>query len=154
MTWGNKFRRMVTWVRLRERTTGREFYFWNTHFDHQVEEARQKAATLIRDRLAKLDPTVPLVVVGDFNCLAGKSRAYDILTQEVGLVDTWTLAPRRGNEDLNTFNDFKPARHESERIDWILVRPPVSASQAGIVDYDETKPFPSDHFPVTATIRF
>lgn len=154
ITWGHTYLRMVTWVRFRDRASGREFYFWNTHFDHHVEEARQKAAALIRDRLALLDPSVPLVLVGDFNCLAGRSRAYDILTQEAGLADTWKLAPRRQNEDLNSFNDFKPGQHQHERIDWILVRQPATVTQTGMVSYDETKPFPSDHFPVTATIRF
>jgi hypothetical protein len=42
ITWGHTYRRMVTWVRFRDRATGREFEFWNTHFDHQVEEARQR----------------------------------------------------------------------------------------------------------------
>ena len=154
ITWGHQFRRMVTWVRFRERTTGREFYFWNTHFDHEVETARQKSAALIRDRIVALDPTVPLVLVGDFNCLAGRSRAYDILTGEAGLSDTWQLAPQRQNEDLNSFNGFKPGRHDGERIDWILARPPVTVKQAAIVSYDETGPYPSDHYPVTATVRF
>ena len=154
ITWGHTYRRMVTWVRLREKNSGKEFYFWNTHFDHQVEEARQKAAALIRDRLAKLDPAVPLIVVGDFNCLAGRSRAYDILTQEAGLADTWKLAPRRENEELNSFNDFKPGRYHGERIDWILARRPVTVSAAAVVSYDDASPYPSDHYPVTATIRF
>jgi len=154
ITWGHTYRRMVTWVRFREKTTGREFYFWNTHFDHQVETARQKSADLIRDRLAKLDPGTPLILAGDFNCPAGNSRAYDILTQEAGLSDTWKLAASRTNENLNSFNDFKPGLHQGERIDWILVRQPASVSQAAVVSYDESKPFPSDHFPVTATVKF
>ena len=154
ITWGHTYRRMVTWVRFRERATGREFYFWNTHFDHQVEEARQKSATLIRDRLAKPEPGVPLLLVGDFNCAAGGSRAYTILTEEAGLVDTWKVAAKRQNQDLNSFNDFKPAAHLSERIDWILARNPAEVSQAAIVSYDEAEPYPSDHFPVTATVRF
>jgi len=154
MTWGNKFRRMVTWVRFRERATGRVFEFWNTHFDHQVEEARQKSAALLRERIAKTDPALPLLLVGDFNCTAGRSRAYDILTQEAGLADTWVIADRRQNEDLNSFNDFQPARHEGDRIDWILARRPVTVPEAAVVAYPESAPFPSDHFPVTALVRF
>lgn len=154
MTWGNKYRRMVTWVRFRERATGRLFEFWNTHFDHQVEEARQKSAALIRDRLAQVDPALPLLLVGDFNCTAGRSPAYDLLTREAGLADTWVLAGRRGNETMNTFNNFQPARHESDRIDWILARPPVAVSESAIVGYPAATPFPSDHFPVTAIVRF
>ncbi len=154
ITWDHPYRRMVTWVRLRERASGREFYFWNTHFDHQVEIARQKSAALIRDRLAKIDSTIPLILAGDFNCIAGNSRAYEILTREAGLSDTWRLAPQRTNEDLNSFNDFKPGLHQGERIDWILIRQPASVSRAAVVSYDETQPYPSDHFPVTATVQF
>ncbi|HVZ65171.1 MAG TPA: endonuclease/exonuclease/phosphatase family protein [Lacunisphaera sp.] len=154
MTWGNHYRRMVTWVRFRDRQSGREFYFWNTHFDHQVELARQKSAELIVRRLAELDPAVPLILAGDFNSTAGSSRAYEILTREGGLADTWKLAVRRRNEDLDSFNDFKPAKHAGERIDWILVRPPASVDTAAVVDYEGLPTFPSDHFPVTATVRF
>jgi endonuclease/exonuclease/phosphatase family metal-dependent hydrolase len=61
ITWGPKFRRMLTWVRLRDRKTGRQFEVWNTHFDHEVEEARQKSAALLRDRLAQVDLSMPVV---------------------------------------------------------------------------------------------
>lgn len=154
MTWGNHYRRMVTWVRFRDRQSGREFYFWNTHFDHQVELARVKSAELIVRRLAGLDPALPFVLAGDFNSTAGSSRAYEILTHDGGLVDTWKLAAHRRNEDLDSFNDFKPGKHGGERIDWILVRPPASVEAAAVVDYDGLPSFPSDHFPVTATVRF
>ena len=50
-TWGNGVRRMVTWAKFRDRTTGREFYFWNTHLDHEVQFAREKSAELIRQRI-------------------------------------------------------------------------------------------------------
>ena len=154
MTWGNKYRRMVTWVRLRDRATGREFEVWNTHFDHQVEEARRKSAALIRDRIAKVDPAIPLILTGDFNCPAGDSVAYTILTKEAGLTDTWSAAASRTNEDLNSFNDFKAPMHNGVRIDWILARNPSVVTAAAVVDYDGLPRFPSDHFPVTATVRF
>jgi endonuclease/exonuclease/phosphatase family metal-dependent hydrolase len=51
-TWGNKNRRMVTWVRFRDRATRREFYLFNTHFDHEQELARTKSAELVRERVA------------------------------------------------------------------------------------------------------
>lgn len=154
ITWGHRFRRMATWVRLRERATGREFVVWNTHFDHEVEEARQKAAALLRDRIAKVDPRVPLLLVGDFNCLASNSRAHEILTKEAGLTDTWDAAPERANAGLNTFNNFEPPKRDGERIDWILARRPAAVEAAGIVSYEGLAQFPSDHFPVTATVRF
>ncbi|HEY5552691.1 MAG TPA: endonuclease/exonuclease/phosphatase family protein [Opitutaceae bacterium] len=154
ITWGPRFRRMATWVRLRDRVTAREFEVWNTHFDHEVEEARQKSAALIRDRVALVDASVPVVLMGDFNCAGGASVAYEILTTGAGLTDTWTAAPNRRNETLNTYNGFEPAKHDGERIDWILARRPDSVESAAIVDYEGQPQFPSDHFPVTATVRF
>lgn len=41
-TWGNKTRRMATWVKFHDRQIDKPFYFFNTHFDNQVEVARQK----------------------------------------------------------------------------------------------------------------
>lgn len=154
ITWGHKYRRMATWVRLRDRASGREFEIWNTHFDHEVEPARQRSAALLRDHLAKVDATIPVVLMGDFNCAAGASPAYDILTREAGLTDTWDAAPQRANAGLSTFNNFEAPKHEGERIDWILARQPIAVEAAGIVDYEGLSQFPSDHFPMTATVRF
>jgi endonuclease/exonuclease/phosphatase family metal-dependent hydrolase len=154
ISWGNHIRRMATWVRFRDKATGREFEFWNTHFDHEVEAARQKSAALLRERISQTNPALPLLLVGDFNCLGGNSPAYDLLSRDAGLTDTWTAAPTRKNADMNSFNDFKPARHAGERIDWILARAPAEVTAAAVVDYEGLAQFPSDHFPVTATVRF
>lgn len=153
ITWGPHYRRMVTWVRLRERSSGREFYVWNTHFDHEVEIARQKAAELIRTRIEKLEPNLPLILLGDFNCAAGHSVAYETLTKTAQLADTWTLAAERENEALNSFHDYKPALAEHTRIDWILARPPVTVKRAAIVTFHEGAQYPSDHFPVEADLQ-
>ncbi len=153
-SWGNNLPRMVTWVRFRDRSSGRVFEFWNTHFDHQSEPARQRSAVLLRERIAAVDPALPVVLVGDFNALAGNSQAYATLTEGSGLADTWTLAKTRRNEDMNTFNSFAEGKREGKRIDWILARPPVQVDESAIViDAENGRP-PSDHYPVTATLRF
>ena len=66
-SWGNTVRRMVTWVRFKDRVTGREFYFWNTHFDHQVQPAREKSAVLLNERIAKVKAGLPLILLGGIN---------------------------------------------------------------------------------------
>jgi endonuclease/exonuclease/phosphatase family metal-dependent hydrolase len=113
--------------------------------DHEVETASE-GGRAIRDRLASTDRSVPLVLTGDFNCAAGNSRAFEILTGEAGLADTWALASTRVNEGLNTFNGFQPAR-EGVRIDWVLLRGKAGVSRAEIVTIRE-RLNPSDHFPV------
>ena len=87
-TWGHSNRRMVTWVRFKVKKSGAEFYFVNTHFDHQVQLAREKAAELLLARVKKLQPELPLIVTGDFNAKGGANKAYETLTAESWLTDT------------------------------------------------------------------
>jgi endonuclease/exonuclease/phosphatase family metal-dependent hydrolase len=119
-----------------------------------VETAREKAAALIRDRIAALGPTVPVLLTGDFNCAAGASRAYEILTRDAGLTDTWTMTAKRMNEGLNTFHNYEPPLRDGVRIDWILARGVTTVDNVGIDDFHQGIQFPSDHFPVVADVRF
>ena len=152
-TWGNGVRRMVTWVRFRDRNTGREFYFWNTHLDHEVPLAREKAAELIRRRIAALPADIPLFLVGDFNAVATANRAYDILAKESGLTDTWFAARERRNEHVNSFTGFGPLRHEGQRIDWILARGAMEVRATEAVTFRPGDQWPSDHLPIVAWVR-
>ena len=152
-TWGNSNRRMVTWVRFRDRETGQEFYFWNTHLDHQIQLAREKAAALIQERVEALKSRLPTLLVGDFNAEAGANKAYDILVGEGGFTDLWKAAAERLNEGINTFHNFAGPKPGGVRIDWILGRGVATVSAAEIVTFSEGDQFPSDHFPVVAWIK-
>lgn len=153
-TWGNENRRMVTAVKFRDLQTRRIFNFWDTHFDHQVQLAREKSAALIRKRISALPSSVPLLLVGDFNAVAGQNRAYHALVDDGFLVDTWKLAKQRGGEDVDTFNGFKGIVREGHRIDWILARGEIVVDREEIVTFSKEGQFPSDHFPLVAKLRF
>jgi len=152
-TWGNSNRRMVTWIKFRDRQTKQEFYFFNTHFDHQIQPAREKSAALVRKRIAELDPKLPLLLVGDFNAAAEKNKAYEILTQDDFLMDAWKTARERKGEGIATFNGFRNIQTNGTRIDWILSRGDVTADKIEIVTFQREGQFPSDHFPVVARLR-
>ncbi|KAB2660426.1 MAG: endonuclease/exonuclease/phosphatase family protein [Verrucomicrobia bacterium] len=149
-TWGNTNRRMVTWVRFQDRRTRREFHVWNTHLDHQVQGAREKAALLIRERIAKIREELPLFLLGDFNAQAAGNPAYDILVKEGGLTDTWFAAKERRNEDVDSFNNFGPVARQGRRIDWILARARAEIRATEIVTFRQGGQWPSDHCPVAA----
>ena len=153
-TWGNSNRRMVTWVKFRDRQTKQEFFFFNTHFDHQIQAAREKSAELVRQRITALDTKLPVLLVGDFNAAAGKNKSYEILTQDKFFTDTWQTARERKGEGVGTFNNFKAIPNDGGRIDWILARGDVTAEKIEIVTFQRDGQFPSDHFPVVAQLRF
>ena len=152
-TWGPTLPRMVTWVKFRDRQTKREFIFVNTHFDHQVQTAREKSAQLIRERVAAFDAKLPVLLVGDFNAAAGSNKAYQILTDDKFFTDTWTTARERVNEGIGTFNAFRGIQKDGGHIDWILSRGDVAADRIEIVTFSRDGQFPSDHCPVVAKLR-
>ncbi len=152
-TWGPKLARMVTWVRFRDRQTKQEFIFVNTHFDHQVQEAREKSAQLVRERIATFNAKLPVLLVGDFNAAAGRNKAYTMLTEDKFFTDTWPNARERVNEGIGTFNEFKAVQKDGARIDWILCRGEVTAERIEIVTFSREGQFPSDHCPLIARLR-
>jgi endonuclease/exonuclease/phosphatase family metal-dependent hydrolase len=152
-TWGHSNRRMVTWVRFKNNATGNQFYLINTHFDHQVQAAREKSAELLLARLKKLDQSHPIIVTGDFNAKAGANKAYDILLTDGWLSDTWNTAKEKRGEIVATFNNFERIRPGDNRIDWILTRNTDVPASIQILTCSKDGQFPSDHFPILTEIH-
>lgn len=152
-TWGNEVVRMVTWVRFRDRRTGREFVHLNTHFDHESEPSRQASAALVRDTVAGFDAGLPVVVTGDFNSPAGESESYRVLVTDGGLVDAWTAAAEQLTPAWGTFPNYGEPVAGGERIDWVLTTPDVTVKAAAINPFRRGGRYPSDHLPVQALVR-
>ena len=152
-TWSNRNRRMVTWVKFRDRTAGNEFFLFNTHFDHEIQVAREKSAQLVRERIAGLNTKLPVLLIGDFNAAAQTNKAYHILTGDQFMTDTWLSAMERTGEGVATFNDFKTIQRHGVRIDWVLTRGDVQVETAEIPTFSKNGQFPSDHFPVVTRLR-
>ncbi|WP_406369757.1 endonuclease/exonuclease/phosphatase family protein [Streptomyces sp. NBC_00647] len=150
-TWGNTLPRIATWVRFRDlRDGGREFHVLNTHLDHAKQYARTRGASLIAERIAQFDASLPCLVTGDFNAAAHGNAAYDILLG-AGLADTWDTAAERSRL-YATFHGYRPLTPDGERIDWILATPGVTVHRASISTFSRNGQFPSDHLPVQASL--
>ncbi len=152
-TWGHTCHRMVTWVRFRDCTNGLEFSFWNTHFDHESQPAREKAAELVLQRVKALDAPYPVILVGDFNA-ARRNKSYDILTAPGAFTDSWFAAEHRSGEDFSTFHGYRPPVAGGAHIDWILTRGAVTTRETHLVTFQQNGQYPSDHFPIVATLEF
>lgn len=152
-TWAGCCPRMVTWIRFLDTSTGRQFYVVNTHLEAFSADARAKSADLILERMKRLDPSLPVLVTGDFN-EAAKSGAtvYDKLVTNGPFVDTWETAEARGPL-YATFHGYRPLTPNGTRIDWILSSPGVRTRSSVINTYSERGRFPSDHLPVQAVVE-
>ncbi|MCA9086062.1 MAG: endonuclease/exonuclease/phosphatase family protein [Planctomycetaceae bacterium] len=150
-SWDSSLPRIATWVQLRDRTTGQELLFLNTHFDHKGRQARLEAARLIREFIDQQPAELPVIVTGDFNC-AVDSEPYQELTSSPRLSDSFLRKNSSSLPNVGTFNGFQGTTSGS-RIDWILTSKDWSVTAAEIVRTSYDGLFPSDHFPVTATLR-
>lgn len=157
-SWGNRYLRICTWARLRHLSTGRSFYVYNTHFDHQSQNARLNSAKLIAERISKRDEPSPIILTGDFNAdednpvilyLKGENADPE---RSIKLVDTF----RKIHPDetmVGTGGGFE-GRKDGKKIDYVFVQSETIVKNATIVRTQRAGRFPSDHSPVTATIRF
>jgi len=151
--WDAAHPRLVTWLRVRDRRTGVAFVAANTHFDHQGDRARERAAALARERLDDVAGDDPVLLTGDLNCppdalpvsiLTGSEGPGRRLVEAEG-ASTW---PRHG--PAATFDRF--AGDPDRRIDHVLVSPGVTVHQFGVLDDRQDGQLPSDHRPVLAEV--
>ncbi|MEW6701534.1 MAG: endonuclease/exonuclease/phosphatase family protein, partial [Bacteroidota bacterium] len=63
-SWGNNITRIATWVRLHDRLSGKTFYVFNVHFDHESQTSRQKSAELLVKKIS--EKSLPIILTGDF----------------------------------------------------------------------------------------
>lgn len=150
VSWDHDLPRLASLVRYRRLADGREFVLLATHFDHRSELARVRSAHQLVDRVAALEPGLPVLVMGDFNA-DEESEPYAILT--AGLRDSWLVADRPGPR-LGTFNNYGDPDPGGRRIDWILVNDAVHVDAARTVEATAGGRHPSDHLPIEAVVSF
>lgn len=158
MGWDAACSRIVTWARFLDKKTGQEFYFFNTHFDHEGQEAQKKSAVLLLAKIDDIAGDLPVIVTGDFN-VQPSSEPYHILTDsrnEKSLQDSKSVAVKPHHGPDSTFHGFKGLDNQKQenRIDYIFVKNGVKVLQEGVLCDRLEGRYVSDHFPVLAKIKF
>jgi endonuclease/exonuclease/phosphatase family metal-dependent hydrolase len=154
-SWGNNITRICTWARFIDRD-GRGFYHFNVHLDHESQPSRERSTALLRQRIdARAFPTDPVVVTGDFN-VGERNPALTVLVSKGNpaspFVDTYRVL-HPDETVVGTFTGFKMGNTSGEKIDYVLVQPGAEVMSAEIIRTSRNDRYPSDHFPVVATIR-
>lgn len=143
--WDAALPRVCTWAVLRNRKSHSRFLYANTHFDHRGRTARLKSAKLISawTKIFRL----PTIVTGDFNSDEGTTAMRHM--REHGLRDSFrVIHPEAKN--VATFTGFwRPGRG---KIDHVFVSEEFAVANASIDTAKIDGRYPSDHFPVIATV--
>ncbi len=147
-SWGNNITRICTWARLSDKLSGKTFYIFNVHLDHESQTSREKSALLLMKRIS--EKTLPVILTGDFNCGDSNPAIKTILSS--GMIDTYRkLHTKQPNE--GTYHSFK-GDTTGDKIDFIFTSMDFSIRQSEIIRTNYDGKFPSDHFPVTALLKF
>jgi uncharacterized protein len=157
--WDAALPRVASWVRLRDRQSGRGLLAVNTHFDHRGAEARLESGRMVVDKIHELAAAgvtrLPVILTGDFNCRPD-SAPYAAITKaedpSLRLLDAQLVSrtPHTGGD--STSNGFK-AISPGNKIDHIFVRDVSAVLSHRIEDPRVDGRFVSDHLPIVAEIE-
>ena len=159
--WGAACPRVCSYLVLRDKSTGKTFCFANTHTDHKSAEAREKGMLLIVDRMKEFGKGAPIVFTGDHNCRYDDAPAVavrKVLKDARDVVETPVKGPRNTFQGFGKFKDGpvdkNGKKYKDYCIDYIYV-----SDGTRVLDFethDDRRPgtdlYPSDHYPVSATI--
>ena len=150
--------RICTVAEVRLKKSGRRLRVFNTHFDHVSPLARSLGARLILEQIHRFNQTDPLptIVMGDFNAKPN-SKAVRIMREnlpgyrDVQLQDVYDFLD---SVIGNTYHGFKgKIKQKFKPIDYIFVSDDFEVVQASVDTTCYDGAYPSDHYPVSATLR-
>jgi endonuclease/exonuclease/phosphatase family metal-dependent hydrolase len=165
MSWNTACTRICTWALFKDKISERRFYVYNLHLDHISQQARAKGVKLVLERIAQRKTLAPAFITGDFN--AGeknpainqiKEPTFKVQTdaaaspKTVHLVDTFRVVHPQA-KPVGTFNGFNGAA-TGEKIDYVFAMDHLTILTADILRMQTNGRYPSDHFPVIATVKW
>jgi endonuclease/exonuclease/phosphatase family metal-dependent hydrolase len=150
--WDAALPRICTYGLFRDIFSGRQFWVFNTHFDHIGKEARKNSATLILQKIDTFNKAgFPVILMGDFNS-DPESDPFKIITRQ--LQDAKFAEKRSSKGPEGTFNNFDSRKPAVERIDFIFTGLGAGAENYNVIRESRNGRYASDHFPVIAEISF
>lgn len=145
--------RICSWAKFKDIETGKEFFFFNVHYDHEGKEARRQSSYLMLSKIKEIANGYPVISTGDFNAVPD-SEPIQIILKDGFLNDSYevTLQPPYGTK--GTFNFFRLNSPMDSRIDYIWVSKDIMVNKYGVLNDVHYGHFPSDHFPVVVNLSF
>ena len=143
--------RICSWVQLQHKKSGKKFFFFNVHYDHQGVVARKESSKLILKKIKEIADKSTVIFTGDFNG-STSTEWYQTIANSGILKDTYNEVkfPYANNA---SFNAFGKARQSNDIIDHIFVSDQFKVIRWGLLTDTYHGKFPSDHFPVLVELK-
>ena len=151
-SWDSSLPRIATLAWLKEKEGDQRWLIVNTHFDHRGAEARRESAALIARHVKRVNhlDQLPVVVMGDLNCLPNSEPYKNLLRGE--FKDALLQSKTKHQGPMSSWNGFGKAVVPGRRIDFIFVGPRLKVLSHKIDASQFKGRFPSDHCPVIARL--
>ena len=145
--------RLCHWGKFRDKVSGKEFVFFDSHLYWRLHEARANSGRVHIQMVQKVAGELPVVSVGVFNSVEDTPQVKDIKTLLLDSRQVSASAPQGSfDTDLGGGNFVGPAKG---RIDYIFVSPAVKVKDYVVLeDKRENGHYPSDHLPIVCNVRF
>lgn len=141
--------RLLTWALFRDKATDKQFYLFNSHFDHLGPEAKLAAAHILVQSVREIAKGMPAFCTGDFNC-DEYSKPYKTIIASQFLNDTFTAVAEPVNGIYPSGSGYKePKPKNSTHIDHIFFTPnAVRISNWELIIEGYNGMWGSDHLPI------
>ncbi len=153
--WDAACNRIVTWARLKEIKTGKSFFYFNTHFDHEGEVARRNSALLVLHAIDSIAGKYPVILTGDFNAVPD-AEPIRILTDKSDptcMLDSRVISAHLTGPAY-TYTGFEVGVLPGERIDYVFVKHVSKVISQRVLNDHQGKYYASDHLPVVVHLAF
>ena len=137
--------RIITHTILRPIGEGKPFHVYNTHLDHEFDEARVLGAKRLLEKLKEDQKThpFPLALTGDFNAYPDSEAIRLLREDEFGLTER--------TEGLGTtWHDY--GRGNEPQIDYIFTRGMKAEGAAELWTQNLNGIYLSDHYPIAVEL--
>lgn len=150
--WDARINRICSWVQLKDNSTGKTFYCFNVHYDHQGMVARRESSKLLLSKIRSISGNDPVILTGDFNG-DHRSEWYQSIAHSGVLKDSFRefKYPYVNN---GSFQNFGRNFNTADIIDHVFISAHFLVKRWGVLTDSYSGKFPSDHFPILTEIQW
>lgn len=153
-SWDTARARHANWVRLKDKSSGKEFRVVNLHLDHVSGKAKIEGAKMVVEESSQYQKDFPQILAGDFNAKEN-SRVFDSV-KAGGWVDSY-MAVNGDSPPGFTVHVFEgPAYAKGQpdgKIDFIFCKGPIKSHASAIIRDNKNGLYPSDHYFLSADLE-
>lgn len=145
--------RICSWGKFEDLRSGKQFYFFNVHYEYEGDVARRESSRLMISRIKSIAGDSPVFLTGDFNAMPTE-EPIRILYDSGLLHDSYQITKEAPFGPICTYHGYDSTVNTKDRLDYIWVTDGIEIDKYGVLTNTLYGRSPSDHFPVMVVAEF